>query len=37
MTPLATTPLELVGSIRDAVARVTLDLLNKVWTETIKI
>jgi hypothetical protein len=31
--PLATTLQELVGRIRDAVATVTLDLLNNVWTE----
>jgi hypothetical protein len=33
MPPLATTLPELAGRIRDAVATVTLDLLNKVWTE----
>jgi hypothetical protein len=32
--PLATTLPELAGRIRDAVAKVTLDLLNNVWAET---
>jgi hypothetical protein len=31
--PLATTLPELAGRIRDAVATVTLDLLNNVWTQ----
>jgi hypothetical protein len=35
MPPLATTLLELCGRIRDAVAPVTLDLLNNVWTEIV--
>jgi hypothetical protein len=33
MPPLATTLQELAGSIRDAVATVTFDLLNNMWTE----
>jgi hypothetical protein len=33
MPPLATTLPELAGRIRDAVATVTLDLLNNVWTK----
>jgi hypothetical protein len=33
MPPLATTLPELAGRIRAAVATVTLDLLNNVWTE----
>jgi hypothetical protein len=33
VSPLATTLPELAGRIRDAVAIVTLDLLNNVWTE----
>jgi hypothetical protein len=33
VTPLATTLLELAGRIRDAVATVTLNLLNNMWIE----
>jgi hypothetical protein len=33
MPSLAITLSELAGRIRDAVATVTLDLLNNVWTE----
>jgi hypothetical protein len=33
MPPLATTLPELAGRIKDAVATVTLDLHNNVWTE----
>jgi hypothetical protein len=32
--PLATTLPEFAGRLRDAVATVTLDLLNNMWTET---
>jgi hypothetical protein len=32
MPPLATTLPELAGRTREAVATITLDLLNKVWT-----
>jgi hypothetical protein len=34
VSPLATNLPKLAGRIRDAVAAVTLDLLNNVWTET---